>query len=285
MKNNFRQTALFAESSCMKANRTVVKRIAKLGLLLMMGMSMNADAGLFGSGGTSWKEEVLLHDGQKIMVERTQLLEGRHEIGQGPPIKEHSITFTPPGANKAITWKDEFSADIGHANFTLLALHILNGVPYIVTTPDLCLAYNKWGRPNPPYVFFKYDGRAWQRIQLPEFPATFKNINLIINTYREGEIKEHEHKTRSGFVSAQDVKEINSSLTQPEYKSILREPIKQGTDGSSVNCMEEVRTRDGWLSLDWFSDQPSYESCLKFCERKGVSPQNCPCKTLFKGAK
>ncbi|MEQ6343029.1 MAG: hypothetical protein M3A44_15620 [Gammaproteobacteria bacterium] len=174
----------------------------------------------------SWKEEVLLHDGGKIIVERSQIREGRHEIGQGPPINERSITFTSPGTNTAITWKDEFSADIGHANFTLLALHILNSVPYIVTTPDLCLAYNKWGRPNPPYVIFKYDGKAWQRIQLPEFPAVFKNINLVIDTYEENEIKERGRK--SGSVSSESVKEINSSLTQPEYKTILREPLKGG---------------------------------------------------------
>ena len=39
-------------------------------LTLTMGMSMNADAGLFGFGGDSWKEEVLLHDGQKIILQR-----------------------------------------------------------------------------------------------------------------------------------------------------------------------------------------------------------------------
>lgn len=193
------------------------------GLALILGVSMSACAGLFGLGGTSWKEEVLLHDGSKIIVSRSQLREGRHEIGQGPPIKEHSITFTPPGLSKAITWKDEFSADVGHANFTLLALHILNGVPYVVTTPDLSLAYNKWGRPNPPYVIFKYDATAWKRIELSELPAEFKAINLVINAYREDYIKEYARE--SGFVSAKSVEEINSSLIQPEFKSIIRTPL------------------------------------------------------------
>jgi hypothetical protein len=36
-----------------------------INVVLLM-LSMSASAGLFGFGGTSWKEEVLLHDGRKI---------------------------------------------------------------------------------------------------------------------------------------------------------------------------------------------------------------------------
>lgn len=49
----------------MKTNQLWLKRMMKLGLLLMMGVGMNTNAGLFGFGGTNWKEDVLLHDGQK----------------------------------------------------------------------------------------------------------------------------------------------------------------------------------------------------------------------------
>ena len=40
--------------------------------ILAMGTVTNANAGLFGLGGTSWREEVLLHDGGKVIVERSQ---------------------------------------------------------------------------------------------------------------------------------------------------------------------------------------------------------------------
>ncbi len=82
----------------------LLKRIAKLGFLLMMGATMNANVGLFGLGGTNWKEEVLLHDGSKIIVKRSQSYGGRHEIWQSPPVKEHTISFTLPNSSKAITW-------------------------------------------------------------------------------------------------------------------------------------------------------------------------------------
>ena len=127
-------------------------------LILIMGTGMNA-FGFLGFGNTEkWKEEVLLHDNSKIVVERSQTRGGRREIGQPPPVKEHVISFKMPGTSKSITWKSEYGEDIGRSNFNLLAVHILKGTPYIVASPNLCLSYNKWGRPNPPYVIFKYDG-------------------------------------------------------------------------------------------------------------------------------
>ena len=48
---------------------TTIFRVC-LCLTLLIATSMNANAGFLGFGGTSWKEEVLLHDGSKIIVNR-----------------------------------------------------------------------------------------------------------------------------------------------------------------------------------------------------------------------
>src|ERR1022692_3793360 len=137
--------------------QTLLMRVTKLGMILMMGVSMSACS-------KDWKEEVLLHDGQKIIVSRSQSYGGQHEIGQPSPIKTHTISFLLPNSNTTITWTSEYGEELGRTNFNLLAVHVLNGTPYIVASPNLCLSYNKWGRPNPPYVFFKNDGKDWQRI-------------------------------------------------------------------------------------------------------------------------
>ena len=207
----------------MNNGHSLLKAFKTIGLILTLGVSMNAEAGLFGLGGDSWKEEVLLHDGSKLIVKRSQTYGGRHEIGQPSPIKEHTITFTLPGSNKIITWKDEYSDDIGHSNFNLLALHILNGTPYLVTSPNGSIAYNKWGSPNPPYVFFKYDSKEWQRIALGEFPIEFKTINLVISTltYRK-------KLTSQLLVHTETVSELNGSSGPEEYNTILRTPIYYG---------------------------------------------------------
>lgn len=219
--------------------RTTMKRWAMTISLMILGGSMNACA----MGGTSWKEEVLLHDGQRIIVERSQTYGGRHEIGQSAPVREHTISFALPNSNKTLTFKSEYSEDVGRANLNLLALHVLNGTPYIVAEPNLCLAYNKWGRPNPPYVIFKYDGKAWQRIPLSQLPAGFKAINLIVNNGREEDIERA--ASRSGYVSVADVQHINSSLHQPEYKTILREPLAKGR--IEQMCEERVLYKGSWI--------------------------------------
>jgi len=215
--------------------------IRAAGSIFLLGVSMSANAGLFGFGGTSWKEEVLLHDGSKIVVERSQIYGGRHEIGQTPPIKEQRISFAIPGAGERINWQSEYGEDVGRANFIALALHILNGVAYIVAEPHLCLSYNKWGRPNPPYVIFRFEGKEWQRISLAELPSEFKNINLAISTKAE-------EKTIAAqlLVSADLVKEMNGRLPQLEYRTILREPVKSG-EGSLVNCKELVFYKGAWI--------------------------------------
>lgn len=212
-------------------------------LALTLGINMNVYAGLFGGGGDSWKEEVLMHDGQKIIVERSQTYKGRSEPGQSAPIGEHTIRFSLPGSSKRITWTSEYGEDLGRTNFNLLALHVLNDIPYIVASPNLCLSYNKWGRPNPPYIFFKYDDRDWQRITLSEVPIEFKKINLIVNNSRLLEIKESSKRT--GYVPFESIKEINGSLRQPEYKVILRAPLpKEKIDRM---CAEMVFYKGAWV--------------------------------------
>jgi hypothetical protein len=247
-----------------------------IGLVLALGVNMSAEAGLFGFGGTSWKEEVLLHDGSKVIVERTVELGGRHEIGQEPPIKEQSLTFTMPGSNQRVVWKDEFSEDVGSANFLPMQLEVAENIAYLVATPMGCLSYNKWGRPNPPYVVFKYQGNEWKRIPLQELPSEFNEINLSFSSPHLA-AKETIH----GLLTAEQIKKWNSSgMYHPaEYRSIVREPVVNASQG----CTEMIHINNGWEGLGFFKHQPSYEACLKYCDQQGVSSQNCPCTTLFKG--
>ena len=249
-------------------------------MLVMIGASMSACAGFLGFGGDSWEEEVLLHDGSKIIVERKLSYGGRHEIGHPPPIKEQTLSFTLPNTGKTIDWTSEYSEDVGRANFHLLALHVLNGTPYIVAEPNLCLSYNKWGRPNPPYVFFKYDGKEWQRIPLAALPAEFRTLNIAIDLARQ----DVDLMVREGLVKAETIKRRNGELeyNYPQYRSILREAVPNGGGG----CIKtDYYKGAGWLSPDWFTDQPSPEACLRFCEYKKIASESCPCKFFFKGAK
>lgn len=183
--------------------------------------------------GTSWKEEVLLHDGKKLVVERSVVRKGRSEPFQRPPIGEETLSFEHPVTQERIRWKDEYGDDVGMSNFGLLMLEIDPTTAYIVAEPRGCLSYNKWGRPNPPYVVFKYQRGDWKRIALQELPARFKTPNLIMSS------PDDEAKQAGGrLITAEMVSRINTPVAawamQPQYKAILREPMKPGAPG--VDC-------------------------------------------------
>jgi hypothetical protein len=107
----------------------------------------------------------------------------------------------------------------------LLQINFLNGMPYIATSPAGCLAYNHWKRPNPPYVFFKYDGKAWKQIPLAEFPAAFKASNVHIGKPIKA--------WRKDTIDIEMIKEEYRNL-EPYLREIVREPLKPGSIG--VSC-------------------------------------------------
>lgn len=207
--------------------------------LVILGGGMSACA-----DGTSWKEEVLLHDGSRFIVERSVVRKGRHEPFQQPTIGEQSLSFDFPSSNQRVRWKDEYSEDLSHANFLPMMLEIDNDVAYLVASPLGCLSYNKWGRPNPPYVVFKYQGRDWKRIALQELPTKFKTPNLIISSPDDAA-----KKAGVNLISAEMVSRINNAPVaagseQPQYKTILREPYPAAAGG----CPVMVRIKGGWES-------------------------------------
>lgn len=183
--------------------------------------------------GTSWKEEVLLHDGTKLVVERSAVRKGRHEIGQKPPIGEERLDFRHPVTGERIRWKDEYGDDVGMSNFGLLMLEIDPTTAYIVVEPRGCLSYNKWGRPNPPYVIFKYRDGDWKRIPLQELPARFKTPNLILSSPDE-----KAKQAGTDLITAEMVSQINTPQAawtkQAQYKTILREPFPTAAGGCDV---------------------------------------------------
>lgn len=206
---------------------------------LIAAFSLNACAGLFGIGGTSWKEEVLLHDGSKLVVERS-VTRGGHGIAQQSIATEESLSFTLPSTNERVTWSDQFSPELSSSNFNLMMLEISQGIAYLVSSPMGCLSYNKWGRPNPPYVVFQYRDKAWSRIELQSLPREFSVPNLIISS-PDAEAK----KLGSGTISAESIKKLNTGFNQPEFRNILREALAK--DRIEQMCEERVLYKGSWI--------------------------------------
>jgi len=190
--------------------------IRQAGLILILGAQMTVCA----NSTFVWKEEVLLHDGQKIIATRTVERGGTGEIGQQAPIKQQNLTFTIPNTSEKVVWEDKFTEDVGGANFLPMQLEIRKNTAYLVAHPMGSVSYVKWGQPNPPYIVFKYEEKLWRRIDLQELPAEFKTPNLIFSS-PDIEAK----KVGQLVVSAEKIKGLFEGYNQPEYKTIHRAPL------------------------------------------------------------
>ena len=205
----------------MSNGRSLLKAFRTIGLILTLGVSMSADAGLFGlfDHTMSWKEEVLLHDGQIIVAERFYNLGGYPEMASTERAAlDETVTFSLPGTNKKITWKTDFrDAEPEPNSLNLILFDVVKGVPYIATYPAGCIAYNKWKRPNPPQVLFKYDADQWKRITVAEFPAELTKANVIVGRPAT--------KLLHSFYPVAQVNDENRYVVH-EYGTVLRETVK-----------------------------------------------------------
>lgn len=207
--------------------------------LLTVMVGLCACAELPGTGHTMrWKEEVKLNGGQVIVVERIYNLGGYPAI-ESPnrsPLDE-ALTFTLPGSNKAITWKTEFNNSPELNSLGPLLLDVVDDVPYLATSPAGCIAYNKWGRPNPPYVLFKYVNQTWQRIPLEAFPPMLVQSNLMSRP---------DSQVLKPYYTLEQVKEqMQGRNIAPEAHSILRQALSK--ERLEQMCEERVLYKGYWI--------------------------------------
>ena len=144
----------------MRANLLWLKRIAGLGLVLMLGASMSA----CGFGSEKWKEEVQFSDGKIIVVEREMVRKGggdewaSNRSGSMP--KEYRIRFSYDGSGKMIEWRTT-KIDFQTWPEVPLVFDIESGQPVVfslVAISSGCEVYSK-------YV---YRNGVWIEEPLPE---------------------------------------------------------------------------------------------------------------------
>ena len=225
--------ALFGEQSHIKNTCKLIGMWLLRTLILTLGTSMTAYSQ------TRWKEEVLLHDGTVITAERVYKLGGMpgFDATERLPLDE-TVTFDLPNAT-SIIWKNDFRDTVPEPNsLNHFRFDIVGGIPYLATYPAGCIAYNKWGRPNPPQVLFKYVAGQWRRITFAELPPALinKSANVVVGRPATSLLKP--------FYTVADVNAKNASISTPEYKTVLQAPVSSA-DGIT-SCEVLVQYKCGW---------------------------------------
>ncbi len=135
-----------------------------LGSLVMMGCDVSR----------RWKEEVKLADGSIIVVKRRMVRERFGEIGHHGRVLKQEIEYDKPGG--AVHWV----GDIDPAIFDFV-----KGSAYVVAFPKVYEECERYGFPNPPFVFFVESGGKWQRIYAKDVPSGL-DFNLLQNAWNSG---------------------------------------------------------------------------------------------------
>jgi hypothetical protein len=126
----------------------------------------------FGRATYDWKEEVLLHDGRVIVIERSlRTGEVPVEIGQRPGESDYTLTFKTADG-KTVSWG-------AGKSFKPMILDFSSGTPYVVARGSTGPDYEKHGCPRPPYFIFRWADGVWQRIDYEQLPKEIRKANLL----------------------------------------------------------------------------------------------------------
>jgi hypothetical protein len=156
-----------------------------------------------------WQEEVLLHDGRVIVVERSvRTGEVPVELGQPPGESDYTLTFQAPDG-RTVTWESGKS-------FLPFLLDFSDGTTYLVargaTGPD----YERHGCPRPPYFIFRWSEGQWRRIDYEQLPKQIRQRNLSASV--TGDVDAFAAAKR-GRLTVEDVKQSHRWLPS-HYKEI-----------------------------------------------------------------
>ena len=184
--------------------------LSTTGLILTLGVSMNAQAGFFGlfGGSEKWKEEVKLNDGRVIVVDRELISEGggdewaSNRSGSKP--KEYLIRFAHPDASgKTVEWRSTKKSPQTWPEIALV-MDIEAEQPIVFSIVAIsagCEIYSK-------YI---YKNGVWTEESLPEnFEQRTTNLFLRLGT------------DMPKFVNLDTKQKINSGAEGRGYRRALR---------------------------------------------------------------
>jgi hypothetical protein len=190
---------------------------------------------LAGCGGPSWREEVITSAGEHIVVQR-QVIEGSRfdqelsNIRFGPPIRGHVLRAPKADGTWTKAWEP--------MGLWPQAIGRVDGTLYLSARPMRCEGYETWGRPIPPYVFFRYGNDAWERIPIEQFPASIAKRNLV---YASPNMLGSIGGTR--YVSTEQAKYFSGGLSDAS-NNVYREGIRGVED-----CWKDIRLREAAREL------------------------------------
>jgi hypothetical protein len=165
-----------------------------------------------------WSEDVVLHDGRRIRVERTVSFTFKHSIGDAGSgfsvsknkLSNHHLQFKNPDTGRLIDWQ-------GDPLFTPVLLDLIDGTPYLVLSARPTKETERiYGCTELPFIYLQYDTKSqtkWRTVPENQAPSSLKIANLSVAD--ENKLKDH--------ISAEEVQETIVNKEKSSARFIQRE--------------------------------------------------------------
>lgn len=174
-----------------------------------------------------WKQEVKLHDGRVIVVDRQSKQESMSIPTKGILEPWQQIAFTHPVSGERIVW--DLPKGLG-----LWMLDIEGGTIWTVLKPQSVADYNNWGCPSPPWIVFRRQAGIWQQVTMGDMPSVFVAPNTLAAAASDNPRSENK------LVSVEQFGAYLARL-DPEYRTISREKVNPIAKG----CFDDVLVKQG----------------------------------------
>jgi hypothetical protein len=171
-----------------------------------------------------WTEEVLLSNGQKIVVKRANEYQRVMDVGAG---FERGWNFTQARVEASLVIQGKDYRLIWQGLMSPLVLDIVSDNRAIILGVPTPYGVDLWRVPRHEfYVAFTFDNGDWRRIALADVPESVKP-NLFTSTYQYF----IEENNRSGVDISPSLKQRLDSnpLIGKRYRSIIRLPAPKTT--------------------------------------------------------
>jgi hypothetical protein len=135
------------------------RRILSLGLLML------ALSACFKAPTLRWTEDVELPDTRVVTLKREQ------HFDEGGYVAAHSFEFQHPVTREIVRWNSD-------GFFGLVALFLVQDVPYILVKPTFGKEAEQAGCPDPSMFIYRYESAVWVQVPYAQSPVKFVARNV-----------------------------------------------------------------------------------------------------------
>lgn len=160
--------------------------IGRRNLGLLIGSLLGLTA--CGDNVTRWQEDVMLHDGRVIVVERTSTSGPGTIATPAGALRGETLGYEPMRVEWSSTW-----------NRQVLGFDVIDGVAWMVTAVGDIETCETRKESDFAASFYKREGRQWVEVSAEQFPLDVARANLMSGTPNpRGEDRDHVPIDRKG---------------------------------------------------------------------------------------